>query len=239
MSSQAPIRIVIVDENKLARIGWKTVLDGESGIVVVGEAEDGHKALPLIKELCPDVVIMSLRMRGINCLDIAEELDTVQRAKMIVLAPTESEEELLAALAARAEGYCAKDLDSKLLGKMVRTIHEGGAWFDPYIAGTVLDMLSRNGSPDFIQLTEEESRLLRVMSQNKSLDELCDVLGRDLDDCKESIAKLLDRLCQDGRVQRAATKVREMYSSERRRSQGRSQNAFESYEPKKSFDQKE
>lgn len=211
------IRVYLVDEHTLSRIGWRAVLDDALDIDVIGEASYGDEALPVIQKQKPDIVLLNMSLGKANCLEMTEtvQLQTDEETKLILFTPTESELELLAAFSIRACGYCAKDIESDVLPEVVKIVHHGGVWFSPTIADSILQMFTappiQTPGNTYVMLNDEEISLLKGIAANKNAREACS-LYPDLNTCKGHIREILHKISEDERVKQAAKAVREVYS---------------------------
>lgn len=143
-SSRSPIRILLVEDHALTRVGIKTVLKREADLDVVGEASNGEEAVAQAEALKPDVILMDVGMPVMDGIQASKRIvDSGNPAKIIMLTQHDNDQDILASLAAGASGYCLKDVESARLYMAVRTVHAGDAWLDSSIAGKVLKLYSR------------------------------------------------------------------------------------------------
>ena len=133
------IRVVVVDDEALVRSGFQLILNLAPDIEVVATA-DGRQALDVIAVHCPDVVLLDIRMPGMDGLSILEELRSApQRPVVAVLTTFDSDEYIAAALRLGAAGFLLKDTDPEQLCHFVRTLHGGGVVLSPTVSSTVVD----------------------------------------------------------------------------------------------------
>ncbi|WP_373531236.1 response regulator [Vampirovibrio sp.] len=215
----AVIRLVLVEDYKLVRIGLRSVLNEDPRINVVGEAETGEQGVDLIKSLKPDIVILDLGLPGIDGIEVTKIIksfdDTI---KIIILTSHEVEDEVLAALSAGANAYCLKEITSNRLIEVVKSVYEGAAWLDPAIAGMALEMFSSTGMksrtggpgsrPD-LQLTDRENQVLTLLVEGKSNSEIADSLSVSVHTAKAHVCSILQKLSVHDRVQAAVKAVKE------------------------------
>ena len=137
-----PIRVLVVDDQRLIREGIAAVLEFQPGITVVGTAADGHAALAATAQLGPDVVLMDIRMPGLDGLAATAAIRQAWPACRVLVLTTFDEEELIvAALRAGATGYLLKDLPATDLAAAVRAAHTGVYQLDGGIADKVVAAL--------------------------------------------------------------------------------------------------
>jgi DNA-binding NarL/FixJ family response regulator len=146
------IKVFIVEDYKLTRIGLRSLLNEEPDLEVIGEAEDAEKGLFLITEKRPDVVLTDLGLPGMDGIKATEAIKAFDESiKVVILTSHEREEEVIAALGAGANGYCLKDIDPTRLTQVIKDIAEGAAWLDPMIAATALRLFrSSEEMPAFL-----------------------------------------------------------------------------------------
>lgn len=213
------IRLVLVEDYKLVRIGLRSVLNEDPRIEVVGEAETGEQGIEVIKQLKPDLVILDLGLPGMDGIEVTKAIkefdDTI---KIVILTSHEVEDEVLAALSAGANAYCLKEITSSRLIEVVKSVFEGAAWLDPAIAGMALEMFSATGMkprpgtqagrPD-LQLTERENQVLTLLVEGKSNSEIADALSVSVHTAKAHVCSILQKLSVHDRVQAAVKAVKE------------------------------
>jgi DNA-binding NarL/FixJ family response regulator len=129
------IRVLVVDDEKLARDGLRAFLAREKDILIVAEAHDGREAVELTCDLAPDVILMDIKMPVLDGLQATKNIcGRESNAKILILSASYDDALLRLALANGAHGYVAKHEGYLELGKAVRTVHEGKAYFSPSIA---------------------------------------------------------------------------------------------------------
>ncbi|MET1088886.1 MAG: response regulator transcription factor [Arthrobacter sp.] len=174
---RAPLRVLIVDDEALVRAGLTMLLDSEPDIDVVGEAEDGRTAIALAATLQPDVVIMDVRMPGMDgvsatkVLTSDEFVDTAHKVVSILILTTFNEDSAVdAALRAGASGFILKNAAPRVLGDAVRALARGAGWLDPSVTRRLLADFARRTDPalpspsEIKQLTRRERDVLVAMA---------------------------------------------------------------------------
>ena len=145
------IRILLVEDHALTRVGIKTVLKREADLDVVGEASNGEEAVAQAEALKPDIILMDVGMPIMDGIQASRKIvESGNSAKIIMLTQHDNDQDILASLAAGASGYCLKDVEAPRLYMAVRTVHAGDAWLDSAIAGKVLKLYSKSavGAPE-------------------------------------------------------------------------------------------
>lgn len=149
-----PIRILLVEDHALTRVGIKTVLKRETDLQVVGEAANGEEAVDQAESLKPDVILMDVGMPIMDGIQAAKRIvERGNTAKIIMLTQHDNDQDILASFSAGASGYCLKDVEESRLFMAIRTVYAGDAWLDSAIAGKVLKL---------------QSQLSRAQSQNEA-----------------------------------------------------------------------
>ncbi len=215
----ALIRLVLVEDYKLVRIGLRSVLNEDPRIEVVGEAETGEQGLDLVKQLKPDLVVLDLGLPGMDGIEVCKHIKAFDdNIKVVILTSHEVEEEVLAALSAGANAYCLKEITSSRLIEVVKSVYEGAAWLDPAIAGIAMEMFSSSNvksrasssaNRSELQLTERESQVLSLLVEGKSNSEIADALSVSVHTAKAHVCSILQKLSVHDRVQAAVKAVKE------------------------------
>lgn len=129
------IKLLIADDHELVRQGLRSVLSQFSDIEIVAEAFDGVNAASKSVECVPDVVLMDIRMPRMDGIAATKEIKhKLPNTRVLILTSNDSEEDMLAALAAGADGYGLKDIQVQELLLAIQTVNTGATWLDPQIA---------------------------------------------------------------------------------------------------------
>lgn len=135
------IRILLVEDHALTRVGIKTVLKREADLQVVGEASNGEEAVEQAELLKPDVILMDVGMPIMDGIQAAKKIvEHGNAARIIMLTQHDNDQDILASFSAGASGYCLKDVEESRLFMAIRTVFAGDAWLDSAIAGKVLKL---------------------------------------------------------------------------------------------------
>ncbi len=168
------LRILIADDHKIVRDGLKSLLGTLAGLAVVGEAEDGHQALRLARELEPDLVIMDVTMAGLNGVEATRQLTALlPGVKVIALSMHSDPRYVVGMLKAGASGYLIKDCAFEELAKAVEAVMAGRTYLCPEVAEVVvkgfINVLERSPDPDQSEvLTPREREVLQMLAEGAS-----------------------------------------------------------------------
>ncbi|KFI76962.1 response regulator [Bifidobacterium mongoliense] len=135
MQACEPVKVLIVDDQELVRVGFAMVIDSQDDLQVVGQAGDGAQAVELVRQLHPDVVLMDVRMPGMDGIEATKRIGAMQRAetpddgqsrptRVIVLTTFDLDEYVMAAIHAGASGFLLKDTEPETLLASIRTVHQ-------------------------------------------------------------------------------------------------------------------
>ncbi|QAY73850.1 response regulator transcription factor [Agromyces protaetiae] len=138
-----PVRVGIVDDQSLVRTGFRLVLEAEPGIEIVGEASDGREALALVRDAAPDVVLMDVRMPGMDGIEATAAISTLaDPPHILVLTTFDLDEYAFAAIRAGASGFLLKDVRPEELVAAIRTVHSGEAALSPRVTRRMLELFA-------------------------------------------------------------------------------------------------
>ncbi|GAA4887442.1 response regulator [Streptomonospora salina] len=159
--SEAPVRVLIVDDHPVVRDGIRGMFAGDPGFETVGEAGDGARAVELARSLEPDVVLMDLRMPGTGGVDAISELARLGLgARVLVLTTYASDSDVGPAIEAGATGYLLKDTSPDELMRAVRLAARGETVLSPLVASRLVGRVREPAVP----LSDRESEILRLIA---------------------------------------------------------------------------
>jgi DNA-binding NarL/FixJ family response regulator len=206
-----PTTVVIVDDQPLLRTGFRMILGTDPDIVVVGEASDGGSAVSQVHRLQPDVVLMDVRMPGMDGVEATRRiLSGVSTSRILILTTFDIDDYAFAALAAGASGFLLKDVPAGELIAAVHTISSGDAVVSPRITRQLLDRYStqlpvepsgNGGNPLLDRLTQREREVLMAIASGLSNAEIALVLSLAEATVKTHVTRILAKLELRDRVQ--------------------------------------
>ncbi|MBO5435990.1 response regulator transcription factor [bacterium] len=214
------IKVIIVEDFKLTRVGLRCALNENSDIEVVAEAENAIDGLKMIERLRPDVVLMDLGLPGMNGIEAMLKIrEFAPEIKTIALTSHDREEEVVAALSSGASAYCLKDIDPTKLADVVRDVSTGVCWIDPMVAQLALNAFPKVENIGFlpnksqtegrVPLTEREFEVLKHLVTGKSNTEIAKELIVSVHTAKAHVCSILQKMCVNDRVQAAVKAVKE------------------------------
>jgi DNA-binding NarL/FixJ family response regulator len=201
------IRVILVDDHNLVRIGLKAYFSTLPDIQVVGEAATGEEAVRLAADLAPDVVLMDLIMPGMDGVEATRQVKKISpRTQVIVVTSYHEDEHIFPAIRAGALSYVLKDIDPDDLANAIRRANAGEAVINPRVAARLVKEL--HGQPQqalnpFSELTGRELDVLRQIAAGKSNHEIAAALVISEKTVKSHITNILSKLHLADRTQAA------------------------------------
>ena len=172
-----PIRVAVVDDQALVRAGFRMILEIEPDLAVVGEAADGDTAVALVGSARPDVVLMDVRMPGIDGIEATRRIFTggAGQTRVVMLTTFDMDEYVYAALQAGASGFLLKDVQPELLVAGIRAVHSGESLLAPSVTRRMIESFLERAAPvvpaasdRLSALTTRELETLRLMARGLS-----------------------------------------------------------------------
>ena len=201
----SPIRVLIADDQPLARAGFKAVLEATGGVQVVAEAQDGDQAVELARRHDPDVVLMDVRMPGTDGIEATRRMPN---QKILILTTFGLDDYIIEALRAGASGFLLKDAPVEELVRAVRTVAAGDAQLSPAVTKRLLEQVARRlpaavprDSGLLADLTERELEVLRLLAAGMSNAEIAAALVVSEPTVKSHVSSVLQKLGLRDRVQ--------------------------------------
>ncbi|MDX3238102.1 response regulator transcription factor [Streptomyces sp. ME03-5709C] len=208
--ADGPIRVLVVDDHQVVRRGLRTFLEVQPDIEVVGEAGDGEEGVERAGELAPDVILMDVRMPGVDGLEALRRLrDNGSKARVLVVTSFTEQRTVVPALRAGAAGYVYKDVDPDALAGAIRSVHAGHVLLQPEVADALLareDATSGQGRGG--SLTDREREVLSLIAEGRSNREIARALVLSEKTVKTHVSNILMKLDLSDRTQAALWAVR-------------------------------
>ncbi|MEV0067239.1 MULTISPECIES: response regulator transcription factor [unclassified Amycolatopsis] len=201
------IKVVVVDDQELMRVGFRMVLGAQADIDVVGEAGDGAQAIKLADELRPDVVLMDVRMPVLDGVEATKQIVAAGTARVLVMTTFDLDEYVYAALQGGASGFLLKDTPPDHLVSALRSVASGDAVVSPSVTKRLLDrFVGAGGSPvrdarELDVLTDREREVLVLIAKGMSNLEIAETLFLSEATVKTHVGRILAKLDLRDRVQ--------------------------------------
>ena len=200
------VRVLIADDHPLFREGMRGRLDRVADVTVVGEAASGDEAVELANKLDPHVVLMDIKMPGLNGIEATREiLRASPRVGVLMLTMFEDDDSVFAAMRAGAKGYLLKDSGGEGVVYAIRAVTSGEAVFGPGVAERIIGFFSapRSATPQraFPELTEREEEVLSLVAHGKSNQEIARQLFVSLKTVRNHVSNILLKLQVADRAQ--------------------------------------
>ena len=200
-----PITVLIVDDHPVVRQGLRTFLELQEDLEIVGEAGDGEAAIAEVERLLPDVVLMDLRMPGVDGIEATRRIRSISPStRVIALTSFTDDETVFPAVKAGAAGYLLKDIRPQDLAEAIRTVHRGEGLLHPTIAAKLMQDIAQDKSPGPGQgLTQRELEVLQHIARGMSNKEIAEALVLSEKTVKTHVSNVLQKLHLADRTQAA------------------------------------
>ncbi|MFI0895477.1 response regulator [Streptomyces sp. NPDC020983] len=206
--TEGPLRVVIADDQGLVRTGFRMILTA-AGIEVVAEASDGEEAVAAVRRTRPDIVLMDIRMPGLDGLEATRRIlgGAPDDPRVLILTTFDLDRYVYAALAAGASGFLLKDVTPEYLVAAVRLVRSGDALLAPAITRRLVERFAASPAGastvhrDLAALTPRESEVLRHLAGGLSNAELAAALGVSEATVKTHVTRILSKLGLRDRAQ--------------------------------------
>ncbi len=193
-------QVFIVEDHRLFREGLKAMLSPNPEYEIAGEAEDGLEAIRLIRKSKPDLVLLDLSMPRMSGFSVLQEIKAqMPEVKILVLSIHESDQYVLQAFEAKADGYAIKDSSREELRIAIRSVLEGKKYISPGIAGNVLDgyldgRKTLKSKSAFDTVTEREKEVLKLLAEGYQNKEIADLLHISIKTVEKHRANIMAKL---------------------------------------------
>ncbi len=176
------IRVAIVDDQPLIRTGLRTMIEHDADLEIVGEADDGEKAVALVRRHRPDVVLMDIRMPVVDGIEATRRITAdpgLAAVRVLMLTTFDLDDYVYAAIRAGASGFLLKDAPEERLTTAIRVVADGGSLFAPSVTRRLIEEFARrrpNATVSLGSLTERETEVLLLVAAGKTNREIAAAL---------------------------------------------------------------
>ncbi len=200
MERAAPLRVLVVDDHELVRMGLRTLLGGAPGLLVVGEAGSVAEAIAAARDTEPDVVLMDVRLPDGSGVEACREIRSAQPAtRVLMLTSFADDDAVFSAILAGASGYLLKQAKAQTLLDAIEAAGRGGSLLDPIVAQKVLDRIRTTAAAPppgdkLASLSEQERKILPLIAEGKTNREIAEALYLSEHTVKAYVSDMLGKL---------------------------------------------
>jgi NarL family two-component system response regulator LiaR len=201
------IKVLLIDDHEMVRMGLVAFLSTEEGIEVVGEAGSGEEGLKIAEQTRPDVILMDLVMEGMDGIETTRRMKLVHpEGKVIVLTSFIDDEKVYPVIEAGAFSYLLKTARAPEIVQAIRQAHRGQPVLEAQVAGKIMSRFRQRNTdevPPHEQCTNRELEVLRLLGEGKSNQEIADELYIGIKTVKTHVSNILSKLGVEDRTQAA------------------------------------
>ena len=214
------INILLVEDQKLIRVGLKSLFEGQDEIIVSSEAQSGKEAVEKYRTTHPNVVVMDIGLPDISGIEATKKiLEFDNKAKVIILTSHLSEQEIIDALHAGACAYVMKDISTDALKMIIKTVEQGAMWLDTQVVPILREkncgvipprqMSRAMFKEQHANLTQREYEVLKLVVEGLSNNEIAQELTISEHTAKAHVCNIIQKLVVDDRTQAAVKALKE------------------------------
>ena len=214
------IRVILIDDHKLMRVGLKSLFEKFPDISVIAESESGKEGIEKVRVHNPDVAIIDVGLNDISGVEVAKRiLSNNPNVKIIMLTSHLDENNIMESLRVGVHAYVLKDINSDMLAMVLRSVNDGAMWLDPKVVpiirestGGVIHAKNKNRAnfkASHANLTEREYEVLKLVVDGKSNYEIAQILKISEHTSKAHVCNIIQKLVVDDRTQAAVKALKE------------------------------
>ena len=214
------IKILLVEDQKLMRVGLKSLFEEHMELEIVAEAQSGKEAVEKYKSIHPDITLMDIGLPDMSGIEATKKiLEIDAKAKIIILTSHLSENEVIDSLHAGACAYVMKDINTEILKMIIKTVKDGAMWLDPQVVPILREkncgvipprQMSRAlFKEQHSNLTQREYEVLKLVVDGKSNNEIAQALTISEHTAKAHVCNIIQKLVVDDRTQAAVKALKE------------------------------
>ena len=209
----ANLRILLVDDHEVVRLGLKSLIERHAGFEVVAEAASQHEAIQKAVDFEPDIVLMDIRLAGGSGIEACEEIMTERPSTKVIMLTSYAEDEMLfSAIRAGAVGYVLKQVGGNDVIRAIESAARGEATLDPTLTQRVFDEMRRSIKQDeataFSELTSQEMHVLALIAEGKTNREIAQALYLSEGTVRNYVSGILSKLQVANRAEAAAYAIK-------------------------------
>jgi two-component system, NarL family, response regulator len=194
------IRILIVDDHPVVRAGLTSMLGTQAGLKVIGSASSGEEALKMLRHEHADIVLLDLRMPGMNGIEFLHALHA-QSPRVIILTSFELDEDIYRAVQAGAQGYLLKNTSQQEMVEAITAVHSGKRYIPRHIAARLADRMMRSN------LTTREMEILEMLAKGRTNKEIGSALDISDNTVRNHVISIIEKLEVSDRTEAATTAI--------------------------------
>lgn len=214
------IKILLVEDQKLMRVGLKSLFEEHPELKIVSEAQSGKESIEAYRTIRPDITLMDIGLPDMSGIDATKKiLELDSKAKIIILTSHLSENEVMDSLQAGARAYVMKDINTEILKMIIQTVKDGAMWLDPQAVPILRDkncgvipprqMSRAMFKEQHANLTQREYEVLKLVVDGKSNFEIAEALTISEHTAKAHVCNIIQKLVVDDRTQAAVKALKE------------------------------
>jgi len=218
--TNSTIKILLVEDQKLMRVGLKSLFEEHPELEIIAEAQSGKEAIEAYKTIHPDITLMDIGLPDMSGIEATKKiLEIDSKAKIIILTSHLSENEVMESLQAGACAYVMKDINTEILKMIIQTIKEGAMWLDPQAVPILREkncgvvpprqMSRAMFKEQHANLTQREYEVLKLVVDGKSNFEIAEALTISEHTAKAHVCNIIQKLVVDDRTQAAVKALKE------------------------------
>ncbi|MDA0677478.1 MAG: response regulator transcription factor, partial [Chloroflexi bacterium] len=193
------VKVLIVDDHAVVRLGIRTAIENDAGMIIVGEAPDGETAIRTATVLQPDVVLMDVLMPGMDGIQTCRAIrDVLPNTRVLILTSHPGKDAVMSAIAAGASGYLLKNTGPAAIVNAVKTIHSGESMLDPHVTEQVLSemrrLISSQQDNALDVLSERELEVLTLVGRGLNNREIAEKLFLSSNTARNHVSNILGKL---------------------------------------------
>ena len=202
-TNNSPIRILIVDDHPVVCTGLTSMLSAQHGLEVVGSAASGEEALSIVVRDKPDLMLLDLRMPGMDGIGVLQALKKMEKPpRVVVLTSFEKDEDIYRAIRAGAQGYLLKDTTESEMIAAISAVNAGTRYFPLHISSRLADRMMRS------DLTARELQILELLAQGSTNKQISVALGISDNTVRHHVNNIMEKLQVSDRTEAVATALR-------------------------------